>query len=103
MTHKLNKTVKYVVAATLVGSMMGCATTSNVENAQSTAEQALQKAEQALQAAQEAKQAADQAQQTAERANSAASQANQKADQALLGVQDMNEKIDRMFKQTMQK
>jgi methyl-accepting chemotaxis protein len=88
----------------------GCATTDNLNKAQSTADQALQKANEANANANAAKTAADQASQKADAANananaakSTADQANSTAEAAKAEVEKLAEKIDRMFKKTMQK
>jgi murein lipoprotein len=88
----------------------GCASTDAVTRAQSTADQALQKADEANTNANAAKATADQASQkadqanaTAEEAKSTANQANSTADSAKAEVEKLSEKIDMMFKKTMQK
>jgi murein lipoprotein len=88
----------------------GCASTDGVTKAQSTADQALQKADEANANANAAKataaqamQKADQANATAEEAKSTADQANSTADSAKAEVEKLSEKIDMMFKKTMQK
>lgn len=93
-----------------IGLLGGCATTENVTKAQSTADQALQKANDADANAAAAKSAADQAAQKADEANtnaaaakSTADQANSTAEAAKSEVDKLAEKIDRMFKKTMQK
>ena len=93
-----------------VALLGGCATTDNVTRAQATADQAMQKAEQAdananaaKAAAAQASQKADQANATAESAKSTADQANSTAESAKAEVEKLAEKIDRMFKKTMQK
>jgi murein lipoprotein len=93
-----------------VALLGGCAATDSVTKAQSTADQALQKADEANGNANAAKataaqamQKADQANATAEEAKSTANQANSTADSAKLEVEKLSEKIDMMFKKTMQK
>ncbi|MDH3688695.1 MAG: Lpp/OprI family alanine-zipper lipoprotein [Gammaproteobacteria bacterium] len=96
MKTKFNKTMKYGTTAVLVGLLMGCATTKDLKEVRGIAEEALLTAEQAMQMAQEAKQ-------DAANASGAAIDAEIKADQAIRAVQDLDEKVERMFKQTMQK
>ena len=93
-----------------VALLGGCATTESVTKAQSTADQALLKADEANTNANGAKataalamQKADQANANAEAARSTANQANSTADSAKAEVEKLSEKIDRMFKKTMQK
>lgn len=93
-----------------VGLLGGCATTDTVTKAQTTADQALQKANEADANANAAKAAAAQASQKADEANtnanaakSTADQANSTAESAKSEVEKLAEKIDRMFKKTMQK
>lgn len=96
-----------LVCAALLG---GCATTDALNKAQTTADQALQKADEAnanansaKTAAAQAAQKADQANVTADQANSTANAAQAEADKAMQAVNTLAEKIDRMFKKTMQK
>jgi methyl-accepting chemotaxis protein len=112
----MNQTRSYkslsILGAALFGVALlgGCATTDAVTKAQSTADQALQKANEADANANAAKAAAAQASQKADEANananaakSTADQANSTAESAKAEVEKLAEKIDRMFKKTMQK
>lgn len=101
-----------LLGASLFGVALlgGCATTDTVTKAQTTADQALQKANEASASASAAKSAAAQAGQKADEANASASaakstadQANSTAESAKAEVEKLAEKIDRMFKKTMQK
>ncbi len=101
-----------LLGATLisVGLLGGCATTDNVAKAQATADQALQKANEAnsntnaaRSEAAQASQKADQALRTAQEANSTANAAKAESEKAMQEVNALSEKIDRMFKKTMQK
>lgn len=103
-----------LVCAALLG---GCATTDALNKAQTTADQASQKADEAnanansaktaaAQASQKADQAnvtADGARSTADQASATANAAKAEADKAMQEVSNLAEKIDRMFKKTMQK
>lgn len=88
--------VKVAAVALFAGLATGCASTSDLEKVRVMAE--------------EAKAAAAEAKTAAAGAKSAAGDASAKADQALKAANDAktccnetNEKIDRMFKQTMRK
>jgi hypothetical protein len=88
----------------------GCATTDAVTKAQATADQAMQKANEADANANAAKAAAAQASQKADEANananaakSTADEAKSTADAAKAESAATSEKVDRMFKKTMQK
>jgi len=83
------KTIFKVVPLAAVLFVAGCASTSQVEEANAKAAQAQQTADQALAAA-------ARAQSTADQALSAARAAQASADQA-------NEKVDRAFKRAMEK
>lgn len=96
-----------LVCAALLG---GCANTEAVGKAQSTADQALQKANEASAEAAQASQKAEQAMTTAQEAKASADQANATAnaakvesEKAMQEVNALSEKVDRMFKKTMQK
>ena len=96
MKSKLYRPAKYGAIAMLVALTMGCASTADLKEVRGMAEEAMQKADQAMQMAQEAKEAAS-------ASGAAANQANIKADQALRAAQDVDEKVERMFKKAMQK
>ena len=94
----------------LVALLGGCASTSSVTKAQSTADEALSKANEASASADAVKADAAQASQKADQANTAATgaqstatEAKATADAAKAQVDELSEKIDRMFKKTMQK
>lgn len=80
----------------IAGLAAGCATTQQVEEARALAEEAKQAAAQADQRAANAGNKADQAKATADAAM-------RKAEEANRCCQETNEKIDRMFKKSMQK
>lgn len=82
----------------LAGTLLlgGCASTDDVKRAQATADQALQLAQTANQKADSAISAANAAGSRADAAMSAANAASSKADA-------VNEKVDRMFAQSLKK
>lgn len=93
-----------------VALLGGCATSADLSKTQASADQSAQKADQANTTANAAKASTDQAAQKADQANATADQANTtanaakaEADKAMQEVSDLTEKIDRMFKKTMQK
>ena len=86
-----------------VALLGGCATTDSVTKAQATADQALQKANEANANANAAKATAAQASQKADQANATADAAKSTADSAKAESAATSEKLDRMFKKTMQK
>ena len=87
------KIYKHVLAASAMGLLLalstGCATTKQVNEARTLAE--------------EAKMQAAAAERTANNAKAAADAAMRKAEEAERCCHDTNEKIDRMFKKSMQK
>ena len=89
-------TIRIASLAVIFGLATGCATTAQLDeirgmaqNAQSAATKAQQTADQANQTATAAKQTADEAMQSAQKANEC--------------CKTTNEKIERMFKKSMQK
>lgn len=99
MEIKVAQTLKVASLAVLLGLGVGCASSQlqkDVNDAKAMAEAAKQAADQALQTVESAKSAADQAQQTADQALQSAGEAN-------ACCQETNEKIDRMFKKSMEK
>jgi murein lipoprotein len=95
-----------------LGLLGGCATTRNDELTvmRSEADRALQASQHADQGvssatstANAASQKADQAGRKADQATQLASAANTKSDQALAEAKELNEKLDRMFKKSMEK
>lgn len=93
-----------------LGTLQGCASTSDLTKTKAVADQALQTAQHADQSAAAANSAAKAADQKADSAMTKADQADQKADtaitkadQALQEIKDLNEKVDRMFKKSMKK
>lgn len=93
-----NKGSKLLALAAMVSVMGlgGCASTADLQKAQSTADQAQTEAQQAQSTANDAMAAAKKAQATADAAAKSADEAN-KASKA------NNEKINRMFKKAMYK
>ena len=87
----------------LVGLLGGCATTEELNAVKATADAASQKADQANATANAAKASADQANATAARAEATANEAKSTADAAKAESASTSEKLDRMFKKTMQK
>ncbi len=100
-------------AALILGVALlgGCAANKEaIEDAQTTALDAKDEAAAAQSSADNASQAAARAQQTADAANRKASEAAQQASQALdmadsnrSAIDEINEKLDRMFKKAMRK
>ena len=93
METKLSRTLKVTTLAALIGLTAGCANNSELTKSVEAAKAA---AESAQQTAEAAKSAADRAQQTADQALQSAGEAN-------ACCQQTNEKIDRMFKKSMEK
>ncbi len=91
--------------AILAGALMlgGCASMDDVKRAQSTADQALSAAQSAGQRADSAMSAANAASSKADAAMSAANAAAAKADDANSKVDTLNDKVDRMFAQSLKK
>lgn|SRR5512143_1836814 len=102
-THSYKKLSVLGTTVFCLALLGGCATTDAVTKAQATADQALQKADQAQATANAAKATADQASQKADNANAVASEAKSTADAAKSESAATSEKLDRMFKKTMQK
>ena len=99
MENKLANTLKIVTLAAFVALSAGCASqqlTKDVADAKAMAEAANQ-------AAESARSSADQALQKAEQAQRTADQALQSAGEANACCRETNEKIDRMFKKSMEK
>ncbi len=90
-----------VLAAPLLAG--GCATRESVEHAQATADQALQLAQTASQKADAAMSAANSAGSKADAAMSAANAASSKADAVNGRVDELNDKVDRMFAKGLKK
>ena len=89
-----------LVCAALLG---GCANTEAVGKAQTTADQALQKANEASTEAAQAMKTAQEAKASADQANATANAAKAESEKAMQEVNALSEKVDRMFKKTMQK
>jgi hypothetical protein len=94
----------------LVALLGGCASTDSVTQAQATADEGVRKANEANASAKAAKsdaalasQKADQANATANESKSTADAAKAESAKAMQEVNALAEKIDRMFKKTMQK
>lgn len=102
-THSYKKLSVLGTTVFCLALLGGCAGTDAVTKAQATADQASQKADQAMAAANTAKAAADQASQKADQANATADAAKSTADEAKAESAATSEKLDRMFKKTMQK
>lgn len=90
-----------VLAAALMAA--GCASTDDVKRAQSTADQALSAANAASQKADAAQAAANAASQKADAAMTAANAASQKADAVNGRVDELNDKVDKMFAKGLKK
>ncbi|RLA16684.1 MAG: hypothetical protein DRQ60_03875 [Gammaproteobacteria bacterium] len=84
----MNKSILAIALTATIG-LTGCATKSDLADVRAMAVKA--------------QASADQANQTAQTANARANEADVKADLALEGAGIANEKIDRMFKKTMNK
>ncbi|MBV1931737.1 MAG: hypothetical protein KUG71_08460 [Porticoccaceae bacterium] len=98
----MNKSI-LAIALTAGISLVGCASNSELAQVRAMAEKAQASADQALQAANAATQAANAVKGTSDQAMATAAQADKKADNALNTANQVNEKIDRMFKKTMMK
>jgi len=99
MENKVANTFKIITLAAFVALSSGCASqqlTKDVADAKALAEAANRAAESARSAADQALQKAEQAQQTADQALQSAGEAN-------ACCQETNQKIDRMFKKSMEK
>lgn len=100
MENKLTTVLKVATIASIIGITTGCASSGEMkqmmEDTKAAAESARQSADTALRTAQDAKSSADRAQQTADQALQSAAEANN-------CCQQTNEKIDRMFKKSMEK
>lgn len=105
------KVVNAAVLLVAVGMLGGCATSKEaVDGAQSTADQAASSASAAQDAAEKALNTATRAQQSADGVKRTADDAARMAQQALdsserntAAINELNEKIDRMFKKAMHK
>ena len=86
-----------------VALLGGCATTEELNAVKATADQASQKADAATATANSAKATAGQAMEEAARAHATANDAKATADAAKAESASTSEKVDRMFKKTMQK
>jgi len=107
MHNMISKSLKVGAVALVLVAAAGCATTKDVDAAKAAAQKAQQDAaaaqataNQALQAAQAAAAAAKSA---PDNAQSTANQALQAAQAAQAGVDATNQKLDRMFKQSVSK
>ena len=87
----------------VLGALTGCASNSELAGVKTSVDKAQQTASAAQSSATAANSAADAAAKKADQAAQAAQSASSKADQALQGVNDINEKLERMFKKGMQK
>jgi hypothetical protein len=96
------KSLKVGVAALLLATAAGCATTQ-IEEARAVADRAAQDAVAAKQAADAAASAAAAARSAADSAQSTANQALQAAQASQACCDATNEKIDRMFQKSMSK
>lgn len=76
------------IAVLSLGLLAGCASTSDIEQAQSDSERALQVAEEAKQIAEEASRKADSAQSSADSANQCCQENKQKLDRAMERMQE---------------
>ena len=112
MNHFQSSKMFSLLGASLISVALlgGCATTDNVAKAQATADQALQRANEAnananaaRSEAAQASQKADQALRAAQEANATANSAKAESERAMQEVNALSEKIDRMFKKSMQK
>lgn len=110
----MSTTLRRLAPAALVlgvAILAGCATSKEaIDQAQATADEAKSAATAAQDSASDASRTAKQAQQTADAANStandaatAARQAQDTADTNKAAIDELNEKIDRMFKKSMRK
>jgi hypothetical protein len=98
----MNKSILAIALTASIG-LVGCASNSELAQVRAMAEKAQASADQALQAANAATQAANAVKGTSDQAMATAAQADKKADSALNTANQVNEKIDRMFKKTMMK
>lgn len=109
MNQKLTNILK-LAAVTLPLGLAACASTTDmqtisarVDKAQSTADQAMSKAGTAQSSADQATNKANDAMRTAEEAMRKADQAVQTANDAKAAADQANEKLNRMFKKSMEK
>lgn len=86
-----------------LGALGGCASTGDVSSAKAAADSAAQTANAAQSAAASATTTANAAEKKADDASAKADHAQSTADKALAEIQELNEKLDRMFKKNMQK
>lgn len=106
-----SKVLTLLASGALVLFVTGCATSKDaLTNIENTANDANKNAAAALDTANKAMSAAEKAQGSADRAQSTADEALRKANEALdksnrneAAINELNEKIDRMFKKSMHK
>jgi len=103
MKNTLSTSLKAGVAALLLITAAGCATTKDVQEARAAADKAAQAAAAAQQAADSASKAASSAKSAADGAQSTANQALQASQSSQACCDATNEKIDRMFKKSVSK
>lgn len=99
----MNNFIKLTALIIPFTMMVGCATTSEMEEMKASVATAQSAADSALSTAKQAQSTANAAQQTAESAAQTANNANKTADRALNAVDAQNIKINRMFEKSMSK
>mgnify|MGYP000341303434 CR=1 FL=1 len=102
MSYTLKSLLKVSVAAASLSLLAGCATQAH-QDLQSQIDESMQMASEAQSTADSANAKAELAQDNANKALGDASDAQQTADSAKAMAQQNAKKIDRMFKQSMQK
>jgi len=102
MSHTFKSLLKISAAATSMGLLVGCASQAN-EDLQSQLDEAMQMASEAQSTAESAKAKAEIADDNANKALGDATDAQQTADTAKQMAEQNAKKIDRMFKESMQK
>lgn len=96
-------TISALSFAVALGALGGCASTGDLSSVKATADGAAQTANAAQSAAASATTTANAAEKKADAAAAKADHAQSTADKALAEIQELNEKLDRMFKKNMQK
>lgn len=102
MSHTLKSLLKVSVAAASLTVLAGCANHQH-QDMQSQIDEAMEMASNAQSTADSANAKAELAQENANKALGDASDAQKTADSAMAKAEQNSEKIDRMFKQSMQK
>ncbi len=102
MNQKLTNVLK-LAALTLPLGLAACASTSDMQALSARIDKAQSTADQAMTKASTAQSTADQANSKADQANSKADQAVQTANDAKASADQANEKLNRMFKKSMEK